>query len=538
MTNQLLFFHVVVFAVSALVCLASIPRARTIQHQGTREGFVVFLLAVGLWSLGYVGYLIAPSVFLKEALYLVGFSAAFVAVGAFLYLAAAYTGRPPRQMPYRRTIVGVFLVVIVTKFTNPWHQLYLTTEWAADPFPHLAVEYNLLYWVLLGLSYAVVAVGFFMILERFYHTGTDTRPLLFLLVLTGIPAVGTIVAGEIPQLLPFMYEPPGVAIFAVGTLFVYLDRFESVQFTSQTDSPLIFLGGDQRILSYNRAAVDEFPTLQGSFGKSIQTVDPELTTALSDPATLVTSKTTDGDRSRIYQPFSRPVTEGEGGAGQVITLTDVTERERYRRELEETNQQLEQFAGVVSHDLRNPLNVAQGHLEIAQETDDSPQLQHISEALTRIETLIEDLLTLAREGEQLGDVERVDLAEVTRACWQSVETAHATIVVDTDWSVEADRSRLQQLLENLFRNAVEHGGTEVTITVGELDDGFYVEDDGPGIPEERRQNAFEIGHSTAVDGNGLGLGIVEQVVDAHGWELAITESAEGGARFEVHTERQ
>jgi signal transduction histidine kinase len=93
------------------------------------------------------------------------------------------------------------------------------------------------------------------------------------------------------------------------------------------------------------------------------------------------------------------------------------------------------------------------------------------------------------------------------------------------------------LFENLFRNAIDHGtngsldSTDITVTVG-FDDVLYVEDNGPGIPEDQREAVFEPGNTTTDDGSGLGLAIVEQIARAHGWEVDATEGADGGARFE------
>jgi signal transduction histidine kinase len=108
-------------------------------------------------------------------------------------------------------------------------------------------------------------------------------------------------------------------------------------------------------------------------------------------------------------------------------------------------------------------------------------------------------------------------------------------VVECDLAFLADADRLQQLLENLFRNAVEHGGEEVTVQVGALDDasGFYVADNGVGIPEESQGKVFDSGYSSATDGTGFGLAIVKEIVDAHGWMIRVTENSEGGARFEI-----
>lgn len=205
-----------------------------------------------------------------------------------------------------------------------------------------------------------------------------------------------------------------------------------------------------------------------------------------------------------------------------------------RAELASQNRRLEEFASILSHDLRTPLTVATGRLELLMETTDDPgDAATALDALDRMEALIEDVLALARDGDIVTDPEAVSLAAVAEACWTTVGTEHATLTLDGDVEFRADDSRLRQLLENLLRNSVEHGGSDVSVTVGALPDGFFVADDGPGIPEEDREAVLDYGHSTDADGTGLGLRSVHRIVQAHGWELTITESATGGARIEI-----
>ena len=202
-------------------------------------------------------------------------------------------------------------------------------------------------------------------------------------------------------------------------------------------------------------------------------------------------------------------------------------------ELERQNDRLEEFAGVVSHDLRNPLEVARGRTELAREECDSDHLAAVERAHDRMTALIDDLLTLAREGDPVTDAEPVDLGRVVGSCWRTVDTVDATLRNEAEGMILADEGRLRQLLENLIRNAIEHGGEGVSVTVGTLPDGFYVADDGPGIDPDRREEVFDAGHSTSQSGTGFGLRIVEQVADAHGWSVRAVESEAGGARFEV-----
>jgi signal transduction histidine kinase len=207
------------------------------------------------------------------------------------------------------------------------------------------------------------------------------------------------------------------------------------------------------------------------------------------------------------------------------------DRVEQRAALQRERDRLDEFANVVSHDLRNPLSVAVGRLELAQRECDCDYLDDVERAHDRMASLIDDLLTLARENETTTETEAVDLTTTIGACWQNVETADATLVVETGGSIHADQGRLRQLLENLIRNAVEHGGDDVTVTVGSVADGFYVADDGRGIPDAERDEVFDAGYSTTRDGTGFGLNIVEEIAEAHGWTVDVTESDGGGAKF-------
>ena len=224
-------------------------------------------------------------------------------------------------------------------------------------------------------------------------------------------------------------------------------------------------------------------------------------------------------------------------ASNVEAAMERAERESLLREREQAllrqNERLEEFAGVVSHDLRSPLTVAKGNAYLVRETGEDAHLDELEAALDRMEQLIDDLLTLARQGESVDETEPVPTADVVEAAWRSVDTADATLDLGGVDDIEADSGRLQQLLENLFRNAVEHGGEDVTVGVGPMTGGFYVEDDGVGLPDGEYDRLFETGFTTDQNhGTGFGLSIVEQIAEAHGWTIRVAESDEGGARFE------
>ncbi len=216
----------------------------------------------------------------------------------------------------------------------------------------------------------------------------------------------------------------------------------------------------------------------------------------------------------------------------VCAVRDVTERREWEDALVQENERLDEFASQVSHDLRGPLSIIYGYLNLARETGEPEHLDEIERAADRIEAIISDLLEIAREGETTLEPETISLEAFAADVWDGIESEPATLDTESaNGRLLADRDRTTELFANLFRNAVEHGGPEVTVSVGTMSDGFYVGDDGPGIPEGRREQVLQSGYSTEESGTGLGLSIVKQIADSHGWQLSIGESDAGGTRF-------
>lgn len=313
----------------------------------------------------------------------------------------------------------------------------------------------------------------------------------------------------------------------------------------------------------------------------------------------------EGRQERWLLHQSHPIEEGRLAGGRIEQYTDITERET---ELERRNERLDEFTTVVGHDLRNPLQVAEVNIDIARNEFDSERLERVARSVARMRELVDDLLELAQSSESVAELEPVSLSALAEACWDTVATEDARLVVETDARFRADPGQLKRLLENLVHNAVDHGSTTprsqthedadehgptnrslrdgadgaasstdgadgdtridvdrtddgaptdrggtdgadegtrtestdgaghaVTVTVGTLADGtgFYVADDGSGIPEGERESVLEPGYSTDGNGTGFGLSIVREICRAHGWTLEITESDAGGARFEV-----
>ncbi|NHN40272.1 PAS domain-containing sensor histidine kinase [Halorubellus sp. JP-L1] len=301
-----------------------------------------------------------------------------------------------------------------------------------------------------------------------------------------------------------------------------------------TDLRYRMVGPDVLPFSKREATDMEGKTINELFGESAGAeLEPELRATLGGDSRSFDMTYDD----QIHHIETRPVTI-DGAPFGVLVTQEVTGERETTIELEEKTERLEMVASILSHDLRNPLNVALGHLDElqAEGTASQESLSEIRRALTRMDTIMEDAHVLARTT-TLNDVERTTLRSLVESAWLTVPTEAATLDVKDELTLEADSGLMRNLFENLIRNAISHGGPTVGVHVGALDTqrGFYFEDDGSGIDVERRDVVFDSGRTSGDDKShsGLGLNIVQEIVTAHGWHIEVTDATSGGARFEI-----
>ncbi|WP_423824882.1 PAS domain S-box protein [Salinibacter ruber] len=355
-----------VFAVAAAGCLAGAWRAhRQVSLPGVRLGLVGLLSASGLWAFCHVGVLLSPGLGLKVAFYEAGLTVGFGTVFAWLWLCSAYSGRALHRRPaIRWAALAVFVAVTAAKLTNRWHGLYFSVEWASGPFRHLVVDHHVIYWLTAGLSYALAAVGFFMLAEPLRRAQVGGKRLAGLFALTALPLGANAIGYATPYLLDLSHEPVGVAAFALGALLLRRSQRESsleeVSRAGQEERPSLVLSGSGQIRNYNRAAAGLFPALRKAEGRLLAETLPRLSEALSrrkeeggkplesreipekertpdeertlgrdTPEEGVLEAAGAGGEARYYRPVE---SKAGPGADRLVILQDVTERVLRRRE--------------------------------------------------------------------------------------------------------------------------------------------------------------------------------------------------------------
>jgi signal transduction histidine kinase len=511
------------------------------------ELLAILFAGILLWVLAeFLPVVIPPSLF-PAVVHLRLLAPDIVSTGAVLFV-FAYTGR---EWILSRTVIGVLAIKPIAMqlvLLSPYREQLAQLPRHSDPFGY-GFELTPLFTVHAVYDWLLPITAFVLLFQTLTQANKGYQRDIVLLV---IAFFAPTISSMLYHLGPLSIDLSAVSFLVTTSIAMYvvfkLRFIDAVPIAhdivfDEMDELVFITDENARIRTINSSAEALFGDEDTLLGTSITDVlgsDVLSTDTDSDSPLDITVAL--ADRQRSLTVDRSVLTDYRGDPlGQLFVCRDITERKRRERELRRQNERLDKFASVVSHDLRNPLSVASGYAELAEETGDPSAFEKVHDAHERMGTMIEELLTLARSETAIETTDSVSLAKQAQTAWGTAETGNATfeLTVPDDVTLNAEPKLLRHILENLYRNATDHNDPPLTITVGMLDvgpTGFHVEDDGTGIPEEDRETIFDHGYTTADDGTGLGLSIVAEFVEAHGWEITATESESGGARFEIRTE--
>jgi signal transduction histidine kinase len=519
-------------------------------------GDIVWMISAGL---NYATSSLAVSRVLLQIRY-VGITLVPVAL---LFFSLSYTGYDERLTRRHRVLIVLpAAAALLLVLTDSVHGLFYASVTPASNPQHVAYEYGIvaLPWIvyafLLTVSATAAFVRYALVAEGVYRWQ----------VLTLAVAVSVGVVADVVYFLPI--PPNGFAITPLSILFscmigiAVVFKYDFVRLVPATrelgrkeliermELGMLVVNADGRVVDVNPAAAQ---VLRRSVDQLLGEQAPDVLPDPQGPNIIKRTFTVEG----VDHDFEIRTNQVDGASGTTLI----------------TFQQLEDLAGMMSHDLQGPLMEIRGSADMAISSGEITHVESVLTAANRIDQLVDDVLELAQTGQDLGERKPIELASLAEAAWMHVWSPDSTLAVETDQTVLADPSRLQQLFENLFKNSVEHGspsderqidggdrdeGTDasaavsgqrhpvdrgfesertvtggVHVTVGPLPDGFYIEDTGPGIPKDERQRIFERGYSDSPGGTGFGLAIVREITRAHGWTVRASEGQADGARFEI-----
>ncbi|WP_436924007.1 sensor histidine kinase [Halosimplex amylolyticum] len=522
------------------------------RNRGARGGvaLAITLGAHATWAVSTLVGTLAPGTEIAVVTSKIVITAVVVLTAAFFVFALQYTGH--ESYVRRETLALLAIEPVATTaliWTNEAHGLmYVALEPGSTGASGLTKNYGPAFIAHTVYSYSLLVIAIFLVVIFVFRSRyMYKRQVAAVSFATFVPLTANAVSLALHlqlDLTPIVFTVTGVAFtWAVareGLLNVTPIATEII--LDDIDTGVIVVDTGDRVVDINDSASELFDvSKEGVIGASIPELVSERPTLKTAYEAVTAGRTSESWESQVDDRYFRAqssplIDRRDEVVGYALLVVDLTEQRERELELERRNEQLDRFAGVVSHDLRNPLQVASGRLELARRDGKAEHFEAIERSHERMERLIEDLLSLARLDEGL-DVERVDNGEVAESAWTHVDTADSTLVVSVDeLFLDADRDRLSQLFENLFRNSVEHGGDGVTVSVESLPDGrgFAVSDDGPGFVDADVDAVFDDGYTTSRDGTGFGLSIVAEIADQHGWSVEAID-ADAGARIEVTT---
>ncbi|MFB6224227.1 MAG: histidine kinase N-terminal 7TM domain-containing protein [Haloarcula sp.] len=465
-----------------------------------------------------------------------------IVAGLFVF-ALAYTGRS-RYLGYRTYALLTIepIVFFAVLFAGPDGLIYRISGPADVGTYGWEIALGPVFWGHLVYSYTLVALSSALIIHYALDSGTLYRTQVYAVVLSiFLPWFGSVLTtlGDVDiTLAPLLFGGTGIvlswAFFKERLLDISPVAYREV--VDSLNSAVFIVDTDDTIIEANdagRRLLDD-TSLVGKSAHTALESRPDLLAKYRSMSDETEEKQAVIEQNgRFFDVSLSPLFDSRGTlVGRVFHVHEITEQKERERELERRNKQLDQFAAVVSHDLRNPLNVASGRLALARERNDPEEFDRVEEAHERMSRLIDEVLAFARD-EQTTDKVELQLSSLARAAWSHVDTEDATLVIGEDREIVGDRDQLLQLFENVFRNSVEHGGSTVSIRVSGTADGFAVADDGPGIPPDEREDVFEHGVTSSESGTGLGLAIVQHVVNAHDWTVEMAEGDSGGAKLVI-----
>ncbi len=520
--------YVAGFALTGFIATAAAVRASRIDDREVRAGLVWLLTATGVWSLLQALFFVAPDP-LREPIYTLGLILGFAAVGAWLYFASAYTNRSYHRTPsVRRVGVALFLVVTAAKVTNPIHRLYFTVGEETVPFTHMAIELGPLHWIVTGISYSLAAAAVFALFDMYVRAGYDVRPLGLLTAVVGLPAGLDVISATVPGIVNVSYAPIGVAAFAVTALYVYERRFLAAP--EADGEAVVFFDEDGTVRDYTVPAERLFPEIAGARGTALAEVLPQVAAATEEEP-IVERRV--GDEDRYYLVSETSVRLGESG-GRALVFSDVTSTERRRRELSRHNEQLEELASALAHELRNLTQIIDWRLAMAADrtesgTVTSDSIDAATEANERMADRVDDFTTLAQYGQTVDRLESVELRDAVTDAWWIADTGGVELEIAGDATLKADPGRLRELLVNAFVFACRNGANAVTVEP--LADGFAVVDDGR--PPGDAEGYLAFGESIPDAESGMKLPNARAFARVHGWSVRIDPDYQEGVRLVV-----
>jgi signal transduction histidine kinase len=269
-----------------------------------------------------------------------------------------------------------------------------------------------------------------------------------------------------------------------------------------------------------------------------ETTYPALAASLEDGADLVEIETE--GTTRYFAVERERLTIERQTVGEVVVLSDVTDIEQQRQQLQQQNEQFGDLAVIVTHELRNLLTVVRGHIDgkAAEAIDAEHEASHESyergiSAVERMEQVTTDLAKLARYGQTAQNKEQCDFRETLTRSWDITDTDGMSLSIGTDGEIYAEKTYLIDLFDNAFQFM---RALNATVVSGTLEDGeIVITSDGDPLSDEEIEAAWNYGEAVPSPETGMLLPMVRAIGRAHGWTIDVSSGDADSVSLHIET---
>ncbi len=514
---------------------------RNDRHKPAVVWFQFAMLSVMIWSIsfGVMSLVSLPEVrLIATHFYVLAVSTATIFTFMYCY---EFTFKKPVPRSIFILFIPALLLFILSWF-NPYNLIYTVEN------PYQATEIlipanpgSIRPLITVGIGLPLVIMGTGMVLGELMNTSNKMRKIQSIIILIMI-SNGTILGLiKVLDMVPSYFDPTPIGWAFAGLLFAAtVKRYQIFQISPTAEQQILdelkdilYVYNPENVISkVNKTATDVLDIEVGITKKELERRNPEIKNVDTKDGKERITMSVDGN-TRTFIRHCSALEYGHGARGELNLLRDVTELANKEQELQQQNERLSEFANEVSHDLKSPLTVAAGYTQLAKDDRETTEyITKVENSLSRMEEIIESILNRAHSG-RVPNKELLSLENIARTAWSNINTQSASLTVRTNQELSADSTQLLQLFENIFRNSIEHGDDEINVYVESTSAGFFIADDGPGIPENQQEDIFEQGVTYSKEGTGQGLSIVSNVVEAHGWSISVSTSDHGGAKFDI-----
>lgn len=561
------------------------------------RAFIQLTLLEAFWLIGYLLELVSPSLRAKLFWDDFQFFGSMFIPYFLLVFAYEYTGNGHLlSLRVKRILIALSLLFMFLLYTNPLHGWVRNSNaWIipGKPFDVLLYDFTPLMWVSFTYTYLASLVAIIVFIWNLKRINRLFQMQSWIIIagftlptLGSIPGMfGVLLFGQ-RDLVPYTF---GIAnlFFAWGLFRLGLFRIAPIAraavFEYMSDIVMVLDAGS-RVIDINPSALTQFgksaPQILGQSVSKLTMGQPSLF-ALFNSVEAVRRDVFHDDLNgvrHVLDAYLSPLEDQSGKLiGRLFVARDITfqsqmeeklrksneeletrvhertfELEQANRELEQKNAELERFTYTVSHDLKSPLVTINGYLGYIQrhiEKGDSVRLQNdikrITDAVNRMNKLLNDLLQLSRVGRETNPLEWIGFEELVSEALALVhgqfEAGKISAQVQSDLpEVLCDRLRLVEVLQNLLENAGRFMGTQPDplVIIGSTQDDsgstvFYVKDNGIGIAPQYQEQIFGLFNrlDPNVDGTGVGLTLVKRIIEVHGGRVWVESQLGQGAAF-------